>query len=130
MITEVKCEDIEDIILKYFPKFKLSLNPFQKAIIYKLDDIIGFIVYSIMYERAEIDFFAVDERYRGRGISQKLFDYLVESLKCDSISLEVNSNNKRAIGFYVKNGFKKVSIRKNYYKDSDGILMIKALEVK
>ena len=130
MITEVKCEDIQDIIIKYFPDFKLSQSPFQKAIVYKLDDIIGFIVYSVMYERAEIDYIAVDERYRGKGVSQKLFDYLLLDLKCESISLEVNSNNRRAISFYVKNGFKEVSVRKNYFKDSDGILMIKKLEVK
>ena len=31
------------------------------------------------------------------------------------------------INFYLKNGFKEVTRRKNYYKDEDGILMIKKL---
>ena len=44
---------------------------------------------------------------------------------CESISLEVRSTNKRAISFYKKNGFKIVSIRKKYYDDSDGLLMVK-----
>ena len=33
--------------------------------------------------------------------------------------------NKNAINLYEKLGFEKIAVRKNYYKDSDGILMLK-----
>ncbi len=43
----------------------------------------------------------------------------------DNITLEVSMLNKNAINLYEKLGFKKIAVRKNYYKDSDGILMLK-----
>ena len=42
--------------------------------------------------------------------------------------LEVKVNNQKGIGFYEKNGFKNVNVRKNYYADgSDAYLMLKEL---
>ena len=38
--------------------------------------------------------------------------------------------NKSAINLYEKLGFKKITVRKNYYKDSDGILMLKEVRWK
>ena len=46
----------------------------------------------------------------------------------ETIDLEVNSLNKKAINLYQKYGFKTVSIRKKYYNGIDGFLMLK--EVK
>ena len=43
----------------------------------------------------------------------------------DTISLEVKSDYIDAINFYLKNDFKKVSIRKKYYGNMDGYLMVK-----
>ena len=39
------------------------------------------------------------------------------------ITLEVKKDNYQAIQLYEKNGFRKIAIRKSYYKDTDGILM-------
>lgn len=41
------------------------------------------------------------------------------------IFAEVNSNNEIAYNFYLKNGFKKINIRKKYYENNDGILLKK-----
>lgn len=131
MIVKTSIKDIYDIIVDFFPDFKVSSNPFQDVIVYKIDDeIVGFIIYSVIYERTEIDYIAVREDYRGKGVSKELLDYFLSSLdRCENVSLEVNCNNVRAINFYLKNGFKRVSVRKNYYDGSDGILMVKDLEV-
>ena len=56
-----------------------------------------------------------------------MLKYLEDSYKLDNITLEVRESNKEAINFYLKNGFKEVTRRKNYYKEEDGILMIKNL---
>ena len=40
--------------------------------------------------------------------------------------LEVSEENKSAINLYKKCGFNKAAIRKNYYKNSNGILMMKS----
>ena len=48
---------------------------------------------------------------------------------CDNITLEVSNNNQVGINLYKKYGFMKVAERKNYYKNSDAILMMKELIV-
>lgn len=129
MIKEVKLSEIIEYALKYFPNFKVFENPFEKVYAYfKNGKVIGFVACSIIYERAEIEYFAVDEKYRGKGIAQKLLDYLIFQIyDAFNISLEVRCNNERAINFYLKNGFEKASIRKNYYDKEDAYLMIKKL---
>ena len=125
MIRDVKSSDILDFILKFFPNYKVSLDPYEKVYAYFDDDIIGFISSSIIYERCEINYIAVEDNYRRRGIAQKLLEFVISNNQFDSISLEVRADNKEAINFYLKNGFEKVSIRENYYGNVDGYLMVK-----
>lgn len=119
-------------IKKYFPDFLLQDDPFEKMLCFKKNGIIvGIISYSIIYERAELNYIVTDVAYRGRGIAQKLFDDAIDDLKnnmVENFSLEVNINNKRAIKFYLKNGFEIKAIRNNYYESDDAYLMV--LEVK
>lgn len=132
IIKKVNSVDILDYILDYFPDYKISNNPFEFTYAYYLgEDIVGFIDYSIIYEKAEINYIAVSLDYRRRGIAQKLFDNFISRLKnVDSVSLEVNVNNEEAINFYLKNGFVKETIRRNYYNGEDAYLMVKKMEVK
>ena len=72
----------------------------------------------------------VEEEYRSKGIGTKLMSYLITKAiekQVVNITLEVRLSNESAIKFYEKNGFKKVSTRKNYYKEEDGILMLREL---
>lgn len=50
---------------------------------------------------------------------------IAKNKNCINITLEVAVNNKSALNLYKKLGFKIVTIRKNYYENSDGYLMIK-----
>ena len=53
-------------------------------------------------------------------------DYLFDICKqrnCNTIFLEVNTINYKAINLYNKYGFKQYSLRKNYYGNNDAILM-------
>ena len=119
-------------IKKYFPSFNYEENPYEKMFCYKGGgEIIGFISYSIIYERAELNYIVTDTQYRRCGIGQKLLDYALDNLKnnmVENCSLEVNENNKVAINFYLKNGFEIKAVRSNYYEDGDAYLMV--LEVK
>ena len=95
------------------------------------DKIIGYISYQIMYERAELNYIFVKEEERKKGIASKMLEYMLNNLKeecIETIDLEVNSLNKKAINLYQKYGFKTVNIRKKYYNGIDGFLMLK--EVK
>lgn len=107
--------------------YQITDNAFNNVIIYKEDNkILGYLDYSIMYERAEINYIFVIEEYRSKGIASKLLDYLFNNNDFKEISLEVNINNTNAIKLYTKYGFKEVSIRKGYYNGVDGILMLKS----
>lgn len=116
-------------IKKFFPQYSLDNNPYEKVIVYKINnDIIGFVSFSLIYERMEINYIAVDVSYRRCGCAQKMFDFILKNYMVENISLEVNQNNKEAINFYLKNGFEIKANRKNYYDDNDAYLMV--LEVK
>lgn len=126
-IKKTTDKDILKFILKYFPNFKSSNNSFIQTYKYENNGkTIGFISYSVIYDRAELEYIAVDEKYRGTKVSKELLKQL-EKENISSISLEVNVLNKEAIKFYLKNGFKIVSTRKKYYGDSDGYLMVKEM---
>ena len=104
-------------------------NPFARKIEYVLDDkVIGYLDYSLIYDRMEIDNFNVLEEYRRQGIGTKLMAHLVSiaiEYRVVNITLEVRVSNANAISLYKKFGFREVALRKFYYGDEDGILMEK-----
>lgn len=102
---------------------ELESNPFgHYLIMIEEDSIIGYIYYSDIYERAEINQFEIVYLHRHCGKGEQLLKKLIEIVD-KSITLEVRENNYPAIGLYTKLGFTKVAIRKNYYNGIDGILM-------
>ena len=131
-------KDFEEKDLNYINKllnnFKYQLseksfnNDFLKVLVYEDKIIKGILVYQYIYDRIEIDYIIVDNKYRRCGIASKLLKFIeTKHNNIKNITLEVRESNKEAINFYLKNGFKEVTKRKNYYNDEDGILMIKNL---
>lgn len=124
-----------DVINEFLKHFNTSINnledPFKKYIGFEIDNkIVSFLNYSLIYNRIEIEYIYTDSEYRNRGIASKLLNYLVDlgiNNNCLNITLEVKKSNFNAIKFYEKNGFKKISIRKNYYNGEDGIMMLREL---
>ena len=104
-------------------------NPYARRINYYQDNkIIGYLDYSLIYDRIEIDNFLINEEYRGQGLGKKLLSYLVViaiNNHVINITLEVRKSNKTARNLYKKFGFREVALRKFYYGDEDGILMEK-----
>lgn len=121
--------NIYKLLNSEFNVTEISNDPFLKYLIYKEDNkFIGFINYSIIYERAELNYIYVDKNFRKKGIANKLMKSMFEQLKTEkvsSITLEVKKSNTSAINLYKKWNFEPVSIRKNYYGNEDGILMFK-----
>ena len=94
------------------------------------DEIVGFAGIKIFIDEDDIMNIVVKKGYRNKGIGSLLLENLL--LLCNksnlkSLSLEVNEKNIPAINLYKKFGFKNISIRKNYYKDENGIIMKKVL---
>ena len=107
----------------------ISSNPFGRRIEYFLDnESVGYLEYSLIYDRMEIDNIMVNTEYRNRGIGTKLMAHLISlaiEYRVDNITLEVRVSNEIAINMYKKFGFHEVALRKYYYGDEDGILMEK-----
>ena len=105
----------------------IHTNPFARKIEYVIDDkVIGYLDYSLIYDRMEIDNFFVNPLYRNKGIGSMLMEYLIGIAKSNdvlNITLEVRVSNIIAINLYKKYGFSEVAMRKYYYGDEDGILM-------
>lgn len=104
-------------------KDNLKNNPFGKYLILQENSqIIGYLYYSDIYERAEINQIEIEKNHRkcGKGtLLMKKFTSIVDK----NITLEVNINNAIAINLYKKFNFKEVAIRKGYYNGIDAILM-------
>lgn len=103
---------------------ELNTNPFGHFLVYieQENNIIGYLYYSDIYERAEINQIEVDVFHRNCGIATKLLQKMIESVD-KSITLEVKITNIPAINLYKKFRFVKIAIRKGYYQGVDGILM-------
>lgn len=123
-ITEDNISEIENsFISKDYILSEINNNPFAKILILKeAEEVIGYIYYSDIYERAEINQFEIDSFHRNCGKGNFLLKKMIKAVE-KNITLEVKENNYPAIALYEKNGFIKKAIRKGYYQGVDGILM-------
>ena len=96
--------------------------------------VIGICVFQIVLDEAQINFFAINHKYRKKGFGTYLMNYLIkecEQLNISKLFLEVSHNNFIAEKFYSRFNFSTVGIRRNYYKDgSDALLKEKKLTTK
>ena len=131
MIREIEVKDLDSVnkILNYF---NFNINPsdlnkdFFNSIVYEENGIKGIMVYDLIYDRIEIEYIIVESSERRQGIATKMVEYIEKKYKyIQNITLEVRESNIGAIKFYESIGFRRVSIRKNYYGNENGILMMK-----
>lgn len=110
--------------LNKLSNYKITLNPFNKILVYVLDEkIVAFIDYSIMYENIEINYIYVLEEYRKNNIASKLIEYVINNYEFNNITLEVSVLNEPAIKLYNKFEFKIIGKRLKYYDGIDAYLM-------
>ncbi len=104
-------------------------NPYAKSIEYHENGkVLGYLNYSLIYDRIEIDHIEVLEKHRNKKIGTKLMTYLVYNAINNhvvNITLEVRKSNEIARKLYKNFGFREVALRKLYYGNEDGILMEK-----
>ena len=102
---------------------ELNNNPFGHYLFLEENNlIVGYIYYSDIYDRAEINQIEVVETHRNCGKGSILLKKAIE-LVDKNITLEVKKDNIAAIKLYEKFNFEKVAIRKGYYQGIDGVLM-------
>lgn len=120
-----KIPDDEEFIKKITIQEDLKNNPFGHYLL-EIDNnkIIGYLYYSDIYERAEINQIEVKVSHRNCGKASILLKNMIDIVE-KSITLEVKIDNIPAINLYKKFGFEEKAIRKGYYQGIDGILMEK-----
>lgn len=92
--------------------------------------VVGYLGLFDCAEDVNIIGIAVKKSHQKRGIGTELLNFGVKIArysKKKSLSLEVDERNVRAISFYKKHKFVVTNIRKNYYNNSDGIVMFRYL---
>lgn len=105
-----------------------NLNSFLESqnfycLVYKDNSqILGYSLFFLNEQEAEIYKIAVVYNYRNKKIGSKLISYLKENYK--SIFLEV-SDRDNTINFYLKNNFKVIHKRDNYYSDNSNAFLMK-----
>ena len=104
----------------------LTGSNLEYFVLFENEKIVGFFELSVIAPEAELFDIAVKKDSQGKGYASFMMQFLVEYLKekqCDTIFLEVNKMNVKAVKLYEKFGFKTYAERKNYYGDNDAILM-------
>lgn len=132
MIIELKKDNLEMIENSFLEKEEVRKefenNPYAKfLVLVENNQVIGYLYYSDIYERAEINQFEIQKEYRNQGKGNLLLQEFLKRTDKD-ITLEVREDNNPAIHIYEKNGFQKKAIRKGYYQGKDGLLMEKKKE--
>ena len=107
-----------------------SNSPFTHTLVYtENNNVLGFLIYDVLYEKVEIVYIFVLEKCRNKGIAKSLLNHLISICsEKENITLEVKADNINAINLYKSFDFKSVAIRKKYYNGIDGILMEKKLD--
>ncbi len=114
--------------------YEIVDNQFSYNYVLENDDlIIGYAGLWIMYEQSQITTIGIDLQYQGQGLGKKLMNEMIAlaiEAGCTTMSLEVRISNVKAIQLYESVGFKKATIRKDYYQNNheDAYLMVKGLE--
>ncbi|MEG2351178.1 MAG: GNAT family N-acetyltransferase [Bacilli bacterium] len=127
-------EFINNLGKELHSNYLFSINKFSNALVYVRDKkIIGFVSFSLLYERMEINDIVVLSDFRKMGIGKKLINSLIKYARkcnCNNITLEVSEKNLAGIKLYESTSFIVVAKRNNYYKDASALLMKIDLEVK
>lgn len=125
IIKDIGINSLNELFKLYKDDYNPNITEFTHIYAYKFDKIVSFIIFDIIYDRCEIiDIFTV-HNYRNKGIASKLINEIIKDFDIINITLEVRIDNKNAINLYESLGFIRASIRKCYYNNIDGILMIK-----
>jgi ribosomal-protein-alanine N-acetyltransferase len=106
-LAEMLAQDSTHIMIVYKPEEEAG---------YK---IVGYCLYQVVFEQAEILRIGTHPDYQRQGIASQLFATLNNELinnKVESLLLEVRADNAPALALYEQQAFAVIHTRKNYYQ--------------
>ncbi len=131
-IEDIFAIESAEIIVPWSKESLLNLIR-QQNIIFRVmllgDEVIGYYSFQKVFEEGYINNIAIKKEYQSKGYGTKLFEDLIERaqrFEVKALTLEVETDNEKAIGLYKKFGFEVEGVRKNFYKNSkDAFIMWK-----
>ena len=86
------------------------------------DQIIGYAIYHVVVDEAEILNIAIAKPFQGKGYGRVLLDHVIAVVtkKAKRLFLEVRMSNDSAIELYNNTGFVEICLRENYYQTANG----------
>ena len=118
--------DFDDFWNYNILKEELSSDSSKYIVAITKSEVIGFAGIKFALDQVDIMNIVTRKDYRNKGVGTLLLRELIsicKEFKANSIFLEVSEDNEPAIKLYKKLGFENVGIRKNYYKDKNGLIM-------
>lgn len=129
-IREAKITDIDEIMEINLSSFS---HPYNEELLTKAiesdsimmyvacidGEVVGYLECIYMFVEMEISSLAVRKDYRRKGIASLMIDTVMadmSELGVEDVFLEVRSKNTAAKELYANSGFRRVAIRKGYYK--------------
>ena len=99
-------------------------NEFAIVLVCELErKVVGYVYAINLIDNFDLLSLFVNEDYRNNNVGKMLVTKLQETVKDKPILLEVSDKNINAINLYSKTGFEIINVRKNYYEDSDALIM-------
>lgn len=139
-LVKLSAEDV-DKILKLESDFKDAWNKsmlesafnqerFHCFGLVEDDKLVSVCYINLAGKDADIESIYTLKEHRKKGYAKILLDSVIDFIKSkgvDRIFLEVRTSNTIAKSLYKKLGFESISIRKKYYEDEDGEVMLNNL---
>ncbi|WP_201550635.1 ribosomal protein S18-alanine N-acetyltransferase [Psychrobacter sp. DD43] len=97
----------------------LTKDSIDLLVVYQIDKVVGYCLYQVVFEQAEILRIGTHPDYQRQGIASRIFARLNKALKAnqvESLLLEVRADNTAAIALYEQQGLAVIHTRKGYYK--------------
>ena len=116
----LKLIEIEKDVFDYSASIEDFINYFNEDTIkiWKVLDqiVVGFIVFYHVKDEIEIIKIGIMKSCQRKNYGSLIINKIKKLNNIRKIFLEVSTENTQAINFYLKNGFKKIGIRKAYYR--------------
>ncbi|MBP3947172.1 ribosomal protein S18-alanine N-acetyltransferase [Psychrobacter sp. K31L] len=97
----------------------LAQDSINLSVVYQIDKIVGYCLYQVVFEQAEILRIGTHPDYQRQGIASQVFAKLNTELmnnKVENLLLEVRADNFSAIALYEQQGLAVIHRRKGYYQ--------------
>ena len=140
IIRDARLEDMDEIVKIEEESFD---DPYSKELFIRLllsgtiflvaenNEVKGYIIGEAIGTRGHVISIAVKRKFRRQGVGRQLMEKLEEILLrvgVKKVRLEVAIENKTAVNFYRKLGYRAVGVLKDYYGwGKDALLMEKTL---